>query len=81
MFLISRLPEILEKSIEEKSLSIVANYLYDLNSAFNNFYNNIKILSEENQEKKESWLKLSSLIAQINKKLLYCLVIDIPKRM
>ena len=81
MFLISRVPEILEKSIEEKSLSIVANYLYDLNSAFNNFYNNIKILSEKNQEKKESWLKLSSLVEQINKKLLYCLVIDIPERM
>ena len=53
----------------------------DLNSAFNNFYNNIKILSEESQDKKESWLKLSSLIAQINEKLLYCLVIDIPERM
>lgn len=81
MLQIARLPEVIIDAYNEKSLSEIVNYLFDLNSAYNNFYNNCKILIEANKEKQASWLKLSRIVGDINKKLLYIMAIKIPEKM
>ena len=81
MLEIEKLPEAIIDSYKGKSLSEIVNYLYSLNSAYNNFYNNCKILTEENKEKQASMLKLSRIVGDINKKLLYIMAIKIPDRM
>jgi len=81
MLEIEKLPEVLLDAYNEKSLSEIVNYLFDLNSTYNNFYNNCKILTEENKEKQASWLKLSRIVGDINKKLLYIMAIKIPQKM
>ena len=81
MLEIEKLPEIRKDAYNNKSLSEIVNYLYDLNSAYNNFYNNCKILTEEDKEKQASWLKLSKIVGEINKKLLYIMAIKIPDKM
>lgn len=81
MLQIIRLPEIVEEAYKNKSLSEIVNYLYDLNSAYNNFYNNCRILTEVNKEKQKSWIKLSSIVGNINEKLLYIMAIKIPEKM
>ena len=81
MLEIIRLPDIILDAYNRKSLSEIVNYLFDLNSAYNNFYNNCRILSEEDGIKQESWMKLSYIVGEINKKLLYIMAIKIPERM
>lgn len=81
MLQIARLPEVLMDAYYGKSLSEIVNYLFDLNSTYNNFYNNCKILTEKNKEKQASWLKLSRIVGDINKKLLYIMAIRIPDKM
>lgn len=78
MLEIVKLPEILNEAYENKSLSEIVNYLYDLNSVYNNFYNNCRILTETDKLKQSSWIKLSSIVEEINQKLLYIMAIKIP---
>lgn len=81
MLQIIRLPDIIMDAYKRKSLSEIVNYLFDLNSAYNNFYNNCRILSEKDIVKQESWMKLSYIVGEINKKLLYIMAIRIPNKM
>lgn len=81
MLEIVKLPDIILEAYNNKSLSEIVNYLYDLNSAYNNFYNNCKILIEKNKEKQEAWIKLSKIVGEINSKLLYIMAIQIPEKM
>ena len=81
MLCISRLPDIINLSYENKSLTEIADYLFDLNSSYNSFYNGTKILSEIDKEKQESWIHLSEIVGKINKKLLYIMAIEEPDKM
>lgn len=81
MLEIVKLPDIILEAYNNKSLSEIVNYLYDLNSAYNNFYNNCKILIEKDKEKQKAWIKLSKIVGEINSKLLYIMAIQIPEKM
>jgi len=81
MLTISRLPDIVNMAFENKSLTEIADYLYELNSAYNNFYNSNKIIGEDNKEKQQSWIQLSNMVGKINKKLLNTMAIEEPERM
>jgi len=75
-----QVPKILTRSLENKSLHEIADYLYNLTNCYNNFYSNNKILTEENASLKESWLCLSKLVYLTNKKLLGILGINLPNK-
>lgn len=81
MLTISRLPDIVNLAFENKSLTEIADYLYDLSSAYNNFYNTNKIIVETDRDKQASWMQLSNVVGKINKKLLDIMAIEIPERM
>ena len=81
MLTVSRLPDVIDIAFQNKSLTEIADYLFDLNSAYNTFYTNNRILSEEDTRKRGSWLQLSSMVAKINKKLLNVMAIEEPERM
>lgn len=76
-----RLPIILEKSLEAKSLNDIAEYLYKITSLYNKFYAENRILTEENQELKTSWLALTKIVYDINILLLDTLAIKVPEKM
>ena len=78
---ILNLPNILSKSIEAKSLNEIAEYLYKLTSQYNKFYNENKILVEENEKLRESWLVLTKVVYDINSLLLDVLGIKVPEKM
>ena len=78
---ILNLPQVLEKSLESKSLNEITEYLYKLTSAYNKFYAENKILIEENADKKESWIVLTKIVYNINTMLLNILGINIPTKM
>lgn len=74
-------PSILTKAYESKELSIIADYLYNLTSVYNRFYEQQHILTETDIVKKESWLVLTNLVYSTNVELLTILGIEIPEKM
>ncbi len=75
------MPNILTKSLETRSLNDIAEYLYKLTSQYNKFYAENKILTEEDPEKRESWLVLTKVVYNINMLLLDTLGIKVPEKM
>lgn len=75
------LQKVLENALSEKSLHEVTDYLYNLNNCYNNFYGENRILTEENENLKKTWIALTKLVYKINLILLDILAIKIPTRM
>ena len=75
------LPRVISKAIDTKSINDIAEYLYVLTSAYNKFYSENKILTEENKYLQESWLALTNTVYKVNQLLLNVLGIDIPEKM
>ena len=75
------LSRVLNKAYNEKTLSYVCEYLFDLCSLFNKFYGETSILNESDNEKKESYITLLNLMYNVGSKLLNILAIDIPDKM
>jgi len=74
-------PIAMNKSLEAKSLNEIADHLYNLANAYNNFYANSRILEEADIELRTSWLGLSKLVSDTMLMLLNILAIDVPDRM
>ena len=78
---ILNLPKVLDRSIDVKSLNEIAEYLYKLTSQYNKFYAENKILTEEDQDLRTSWIVLTKLVYNINMLLLDVLGINVPNKM
>jgi arginyl-tRNA synthetase len=78
--LMSKYPEILEKSAKELRPHFLANYLYDLADAFNEFYQFLPVLNAE-ENIKNARLKLVDSVRNIFKSGLYLLGIPILEKM
>ena len=77
---ISKYPSILEKSASELKPHILANYLYDLADAFNEFYQFLQVLNAE-EKIKNARLKLVESVRTVFKSGLYLLGIPILEKM
>ena len=64
-----------------KTLSEITEYIYELDSLFNKFYVENRILTEQDENKKQTWLFLTNLVYQVNKLLLDTQAINIPEKM
>lgn len=78
---IIKAPTILEKSFEQKAINIICDYLFTLSNSFNNFYSSTKIISEQNTEKRNAYLKVCELVSRVNTELLDILAISVPEKM
>jgi len=63
------------------SLSPVCNYLYEFASSFSKFYNDTKILSEQNEDVRNSYLAMCLFVLKVIKQASYVLAFDIPEKM
>lgn len=77
---IIKLRSVIEKSFNMRSLNEICEYIYKLTSSFNAFYSNHEVLTEENEEIKESYLTLINEVYKINKYLLNILAITLPDK-
>lgn len=75
------LPNVLTRSFEMKSLNEIADYLYDLTSKYNKFYSENKVLTEDDEDLKESWLVLTNTVYKANLLLLDTLGLKVPEKM
>ena len=72
---------ILHKAYNNKDLSSIADYLYNLTSLYSRFYEANHILTESDEKVRESWLTLTKLVKETNEELLDILAIEVPEKM
>ncbi|MGN0383364.1 MAG: arginine--tRNA ligase [Eubacterium sp.] len=73
--------EVIENSFNELAPHKICSYIYDLSNAFNKFYHETKILSEENESKKLSYIVLISLTKKVLECCIELLGFEAPERM
>ena len=78
---ILNLPLVLTRAVEAKTLNEIAEFLYKLTSAYNSFYAENKIITEEDEELRESWIVLTETVYNINMLLLGILGIEVNEKM
>ena len=71
----------MESAYEELAPHKICAYLYDLANAFNVFYHETKILSEEDEEKKMGYLRLLKLVQLIMESCMDVLGFSAPDKM
>ncbi len=79
--LLMSFPHVLQQSADELNPAIVANYVYELAKTFNQFYQEIPVLKEENPGLRQLRIRLSVFTASVIRKSLQLLGIGTPERM
>lgn len=74
-------PRILNKCYNEKTLSYICEYLFEICSLFNKFYGECNIINEKDKSKKETYVSLINLVYNVCANLLDILAIKIPNKM
>ena len=81
MLQLSGFAAMVENAFEEKAPHKICAYIYEVSNAFNSFYHEIKILSEEDQAQKESFLQLLQLTRRVLETSIDLLGFSAPDRM
>lgn len=71
----------LEAAFEECAPHKICSFLYDLSNAFNRFYHETKILTEEKEEQKASWIRLLNTTRRALEICIDLLGFEAPERM
>lgn len=78
---LTRFAPTVESAYEEKAPHKICAYIYDVSNAFNSFYHDTKILSEENAMQKQSWIRLLCLTKKVLTIAIDLLGFSAPERM
>lgn len=70
MLELTKFNEMIHSAYEEIAPHRICSYIYDLANAFNSFYHNTKIITEEDVAKQSSWIALIILVQDV---LLLCI--------
>ena len=65
MLSVSRFNGVVENAFEEKAPHKICAYIYELANEFNHFYHETKILSEQDEARKASYLALLDLVREV----------------
>ncbi|MFN3136505.1 MAG: arginine--tRNA ligase [Allomuricauda sp.] len=74
-------PETVQLAAENFSPALIANYTYDLVKEFNSFYQQVSILGETDEQKKDFRVQLSKKVGEVIQSAFRLLGIDVPERM
>nr|WP_293302128.1 arginine--tRNA ligase [Allomuricauda sp.] len=78
---IQQFPETVQLAAENFSPALIANYTYDLVKEFNSFYQQVSILGEPDETKKQFRVQLSQKVGEVIQSAFRLLGIDVPERM
>lgn len=81
MIEVSKYSDVMETAYEELAPHKICAYIYDLANAFNRFYHETKILAEEDEEKKKSFIALLVLTKKVLESCIDVLGFEAPERM
>ncbi|GMN10898.1 arginine--tRNA ligase [Croceitalea sp. MTPC9] len=74
-------PETIQLAAENYSPALIANYTYDLVKEFNSFYQQVSILGEADEAKKNFRVALSRKVGEVTQSSFRLLGVDVPERM
>ncbi len=81
MMKLAQFNAVMRTAYEETAPHKLCAYIYELSNAFNSFYHATKILTEEDAEKKASWIALLSLTERTLTTCIHTLGFEAPERM
>ena len=81
MMVLSRLNSVIQPAFQEKAPHKICSYIYELANAFNSFYHETKILGEENEKQKTSWIQVLVLTKKVLETCIGLLGFEAPDRM
>ena len=81
MLVLSRFNGMMENAFEELAPHKICAYIYEVSNAFNSFYHETKILSEENEAQKASFIQLLKLTKKVLETCIDLLGFSAPDRM
>jgi arginyl-tRNA synthetase len=76
-----RWPETIEAAYEEQAPHKICQYVYELSDAYNRFYHAHKILTEEDENLRASWLQLSKMVGSLLSTAMDLLGLEVPDAM
>lgn len=74
-------PSVIEEAAQNYSPAVIANYTYELVKKFNQFYQSVTILNEENEANKNLRLVICENVAKVIKSAMSLLGITVPNKM
>ena len=81
MLEVAKFNHVIENAFDELAPHKICAYIYDLSNAFNRFYHETKILSEENEEKQASFIALLAITKRVLEACIDMLGFEAPERM
>lgn len=81
MMVLSRLNSVIQPAFQEKAPHKICSYIYELANSFNSFYHETKILGEENEKQKTSWIQVLVLTKKVLETCIGLLGFEAPDRM
>ena len=78
---LSRYQEVIASAWEETAPHKICQYIYEISNEFNSFYHDVKILSEQDERKQESYIALLRLTRRVLKSCIDMLGFEAPDRM
>lgn len=81
MLELTKYNEVMEMAFDELAPHKICAYIYDVANAFNRFYHETKILSEEDEGKKKSYIALLMLAKDVLESCIDVLGFEAPERM
>lgn len=81
MLEVAKFNNVIETAFEELAPHKICAYIYDLSNAFNRFYHETKILSEENEDRKAGFIALLLITKRVLEACIDMLGFEAPERM
>ena len=81
MLEVAKFNHVIENAFDELAPHKICAYIYDLSNAFNRFYHETKILSEENEERQASFIALLAITKRVLEACIDMLGFEAPERM
>ncbi|NNC42269.1 MAG: arginine--tRNA ligase, partial [Acidimicrobiia bacterium] len=81
MLQILRFPNVFDRAISQRAPNHLAEYAFELVATYSRFYEKHHILSEADEQLRQSWLRLVAMSLALITLLLDLLGIQIPERM
>lgn len=81
MLALSAFNAMMESAYEETAPHKICSYIYELANAFNSFYHETKIMTEENEKVQKSYIRLLELTKAVLETCIHLLGFEAPERM
>lgn len=81
MLALTKWSETVNAAFEEHAPHKICQFVYELSDTFNKFYHENKIVTNENEKQRDSYIKLSALIGKVLETAIDLLGLEAPERM